>query len=288
LAALENARGLGLATEVVERLTQNVATHIGSVSDTQYAVNGETYGGPVYVEVVMHIGERVRQRMAAVGIVDQSELCRRVKAAGGGLSQAQASQLLTGKTKRPRSLFELANVLQTTVAFLIQDETRGGAPVDAEPDDLIPVLNIPPQGTRIATAALPLVVFRTSAAIGRSGQRGEVLVYREKVGEVSRPAELQYSRHAFGFTIIDDESEPRYRRRDILMVDPSSVPAPDDDCLIVKDPAANPLEGLPMRLVRITSTHWIAKHFNGSPEQRLARSEWTAALRIFGVYWRGR
>lgn len=233
----------------------------------------------------MHIGDRVRQRMSALGIPDQQELCRRVKAAGGKLSQPQASQLLAGLTKRPRCLPELAVALDTSVAFLLQDEGTGKSTVSSDGPQPAFTETVKP----IAVAPDPLVIFFSSAAgTATNGRPGEIIVNKaERVGVVSRPTELRFSKNAFGIMVQDDEAEPRYSRRDTLLVDPSTPPAENDDVVLVRDPAPTELRVLPVRLIRITPSHWVVKRFaHDAKEQRIPRTEFAAAFTIFGTYRR--
>jgi len=226
----------------------------------------------------MSIGDRVRERREALGM-NQAELARAVKARGGSLSQVQISSLEAGAVNRPRSLPELALALRTTVQWLLDSE-NSAHPMQEERNDAV---IIPMSKTaHIATAAEPLIVWRSVPSTGRSG---ETLIYKDQTGQTSRPIELAYSREAFAVLVVDDESFPRYERRDTLLVDPSTTPAEGDDCLFVRNPSDNPVAGIARRLIKITPENWIVRRFaRDARDQKLDRSEWRAAWHIFGSY----
>jgi phage repressor protein C with HTH and peptisase S24 domain len=228
---------------------------------------------------------RLRALSKAAGFARLAEFARAAKVPDTNMRQhisrdsipKDAAALYVGAARR-------AGVVTATAEWLLFGQ--GVAPRGT---DLLPVEKNPPAIRKeavsaIANSPIALVVYRTRAGLIGAGA---VLVFRDKAGLVTRPAELEASSEAFALVVQGDDWEPRYRRRDTLLVDPSSLnpPAPEDDCLFVKDPEANPFTAIARRLVRITAEHWVVKRFEkDAPEELFPIAEFPAAWRIFGAY----
>lgn len=216
----------------------------------------------------------------------QKELALRVTREGYPIKQSAIGNIESRGDTDPKCIVQLAAALGVTAAWL---QTGKGNKVPANDDRNLggrETAKIIPLDTShaLVTAAEPLVVFRSVA----SGDRpGEVLIYKEKAGLTTRPIELEFSKDAFAFRVMDDEAGPKYERRDLLLIDPDPAVAPGDNCLFIRDPKGTPFVGMPRRLIRISQSHWIVSRYErDAKEHPLSRQSWKAAWLIFGSYSR--
>lgn len=227
----------------------------------------------------MPLGDRVRERRKALKLT-QEQLAKAVRALGGELSQQQLAAIESGTVKRPRALPELATTLKTTTGDLLHG--NGSAAPKAPPSDHNLVTEASVHRGPLVTAPEALILFR-SAEGGRSG--GETLIYKERAGLVPRPDFLQYAKEAFASTVTNDLNAPAYRTRDTILVDPTSPAVIGDDCVFVRDPAANPMVTVSARLVKITASNWTVHQYTGKQrDYDLPRSDYHEAWRIVGRY----
>lgn len=141
-----------------------------------------------------------------------------------------------------------------------------------------------PSYARIAleTASPPLII---NLSVAGSARVGSTLIYKDKkVGEIERIKTWGYADQAFCIKATDDLMAPLARTRDTLVIDPAKIPAPKDDCVFVKDPAANPLDCVVRHLVRITAAAWIVReHCGRKTDYELLHSEFPQAWPIVGI-----
>lgn len=231
------------------------------------------------------LGSRVKAEREAKEW-SQQELAERVTKAGFRIKQSAIGNIEMRGDTSPKCIVQLAAVLGVTPVWLQTGKGNKMPPPDERKLDGSQGAKIIPLESdhTLVTAAVPLVVWRSVASGDRAG---EVLIYKEKAGLTTRPVELEFSKDAFSFRIMDDEAEPKYERRDLLLIDPDPAVAPGDNCLFVRDPKGTPLIGMPRRLIRISPLHWTVKRYEkDAPEHNLSRQTWKAAWFIFGSYSR--
>lgn len=133
----------------------------------------------------------------------------------------------------------------------------------------------------LQTAPEPLIVYR-SASGEASG--GNTLIYKDKVGQIERLDRYRFAKNAFCFEATDDLMRPLCRNRDTIIIDPDRNRAAEDDCVFVKDPAADPLDAVVRHLVRITPKTWVVREHNGrKTDYELSRADFTKAWVVIGV-----
>jgi len=122
-----------------------------------------------------------------------------------------------------------------------------------------------------------------------TGVSGGVMINRkDEAGVIQRTSNLQSNR-AIAFTVQDD-SNPAYRTRDILGVNPAAPAIDGDDCLFVRDPDAAVIEGIVRNLVKKLDDGWIVKlagQQEDRPNHKLNRAEFPQAWRIAVRHLRG-
>lgn len=227
------------------------------------------------------MGDRIRQRRLELGMKTQEALAKAVKKHGGGISQAQISQLEGDNTKAPRALPYIARALKTTVDWL----TEGIGDHAPKTQSRFHIHDISPTDDMggIVTATKPLLIYRSAPGVG--GRSGEVLIHKAMRGTVARPIELHDSEDAFAFKMRDHLLAPAYEPNDILLVDPSGTPVELGYCLFVKDPKADPLQAIPRRLVKVVDGFWIVRQYKPTElDTELSRKEYPHAWPIFGKY----
>lgn len=134
----------------------------------------------------------------------------------------------------------------------------------------------------LETSPQPLVIYLSVPGLVRGGS---TLIYKDKkVGEVERIKRLGYASEAFCIQATDDLMSPFVRTRDTMIIDPARIPAAADECIFVKDSAANPLDCVARHLVKITAAAWIVSEHNGrKSDYELPRSEFPQAWPIVGI-----
>ncbi len=234
-----------------------------------------------YPPLVDTLGERVAAERVIKGW-SQARLAEEVSRRGFRIGQSGIGNLEKRGDSQPKCISQLATALGVTVEWLQTGKGVKVAASQTQPNGNKSDIDIVRGVRPLVAATEPLVIFRSAIASGRAG---EILIYKEKAGAATRPVELEFSKEAFAFRVIDDSSSPVYEVRDLLLIDPSSPPAPGDDCLMVQDPAANPSTALLRRVVKITPTHWVVRAFApGSKDAKLERSTWAEAWPVFGKY----
>lgn len=134
----------------------------------------------------------------------------------------------------------------------------------------------------LETSPQPLIIYFSVPGLVRGGN---TLIYKDKqVGEVERIKRLGYAADAFCIQATDDLMSPFARTRDTMIIDPARIPAAADECIFVKDSAANPLDCVARHLVKITAAAWIVSEHNGrKSDYELPRSEFPQAWPIVGI-----
>ncbi len=226
------------------------------------------------------LGERVAAERTAKSW-SQARLAEEVSRRGFKIGQSGIGNLEKRGNSEPKCIAQLSQALGVTAEWL---QTGRGVKVASHTQSNGHTSEIDQNRTvrPLVAAAEPLVIYRT---VGNPDRLGETMIYREKAGITTRPVDLEYSKEAFAFKVIDDCAAPVYEIRDTVLIDPATPPAVGDDCFMVRDPASNPSTGELRRLVKITPAHWVVRAFvPGSKDLRFARSAWGAAWPVFGKY----
>lgn len=129
----------------------------------------------------------------------------------------------------------------------------------------------------------PLVVYRTSP--GEGGRMDVFMLRAERVGETERPDFLRFSEKAFAAKVLDDRNAPAYRRRDVILIDPDSLPIEGEDCIFCENPSvAHGTQSVIGRLIQSTGKLWTIHEYASKANRELPRSEFPNAWLIVGRY----
>lgn len=131
----------------------------------------------------------------------------------------------------------------------------------------------------------PLVLYR--AVPTHTVRRAGYMLQAEQIGEITRPATLEFSPKAFAVKLLDDSCEPAYRLLDVLLVDPDDPLIEGEDCIFTTD-EDEPSGGhvVIARLIRSTELVWVTRGFSSKDETELPIKEFPFAWPIIGKYRR--
>lgn len=234
------------------------------------------------------LGTRLSQRRRALGL-SQAEVGRYC-----GVSQSAIQQIEDGKTRRPRYIHELAEILQTTREWLV----NGGDAVEIEskkdkklgidnrrateqnsdlndiahPDHLIGearIADVTPVG--MGESRSKIKVF----GLGQGGSSGDFLtIGRDAVTFVDRPATLTNAPNVFGFYMVGDTMSPAIDNGDLRFVDPARPPSAGDYVLIreIDESGENAVAHV-KRLVRRTGSEIVAEQISPPQEVKFSAAK---------------
>jgi hypothetical protein len=110
---------------------------------------------------------------------------------------------------------------------------------------------------------------------------GIAVLSNEPVARAPRPEEVEGVPDAFGVYVASGEMEPAYSIGDYLCINPVPPPTPGKDVLLMTGRAGDPgVRTALRRLVSITDTHWVCKHFTPPKTERFLRADWPHAPRV--------
>lgn len=222
------------------------------------------------------LGERLKYARQRKGLT-QAGL-----AAQSGASQQSVNMAEQGKARRPRSLHEMARILDVSVDWLLTGRegglfTASNALVSgvAEGGGAIAQTHMQEGGR------LPVLSLQATAHAG---------IYRKSPGVadyVARPPQLSGLDAAFALPVLDDSFAPRYMGGDMLLVHPGRTPVVGDNAVIFFTPEAAQQGDLTIAMV----THSDDRRLSVSPIGRdggqrfdIYRSRIQKTGKIIGLY----
>lgn len=201
----------------------------------------------------MTFGKRVKDRLDELGM-SYEEAGRKVGASAGAIFK-----IVNGKTKNPRFIVELADILGLSVSWLKTGVDREGVGMRHKNSEIqlkIEKSFIPPQNMQ---DVIPL--YGPASASSNENIR---LTEEFIVGYEIRPPALQNVKDGFMMLVSGDSMEPRMSHGEKLWVHPRQVPAPKDDCVVVFKTEGNA----------------IVKRYMGETETEIKLAQWNPQKNI--------
>lgn len=231
------------------------------------------------------LGERVKAERRANGWT-QVELAQRVTRAGYRISQGGIAQIERRGETEPKSIVQLAQALGVSVTWLQSnrgDRLQGGTAASDEAAAEASRRRM--RGEAAPVPPSPLQVF----ASAQGGDEGAMILSHDPIAWIPRDARLEGVRDAYGCFVSGDSMEPAYERGNLLLVNPTAVIAPGEDCLFLRESNDGTRYALVKRLVRRNANGWTVKQYNPPRTFTLPHKDWQKAHLIIGRYnrWGG-
>jgi hypothetical protein len=167
---------------------------------------------------------------------------------------------------------------------------RGEPPItDGELDDLagIPATPVAIEMKKPDDTERPRVVLYLSSVIPGDSFGAHVLI-NERIGDVPRPDNIsQYIEKAFSYRLLDGRNAPRFKNREIIVIDPTFEGVEGDDCVFMAE-----FDGAPRtvvvvgNLVRSTPNLWIITQYSApTVEVEIPKSQYPKAWPIRGHHF---
>lgn len=206
------------------------------------------------------IGKAVREAREKAGI-SQARLGEMA-----GTTQQSVDRIESGETKHSRYLPSILSLLGITPAAL----DRSGK--------LQPMIT---NGGLTGSKDFP--VF---GAV--EGGRGAIIVSKEPVEYVDRPAPLATVKDAYGVIVVEESMVPAFKPGDTALVHPHRPPRPEDDIVLYSNPDLGDGKAIIKTLVRSRADTWLLREY--SPRRRefeLKKIEWPICHVVIGKFSRG-
>lgn len=241
--------------------------------------------------------EKIKARREELGM-SQKQLANDI-----GVSQAAIGKIETGQVAMSRATAKIADRLGLKLAELgleahhIVPIAQGG---DRGPDNMLALT--PNQHRMLAKGEIPDFLRDPdywARAVGIEGEiplraaaeggPGTLIISKDPIGTVARPANLQGIREAYAVYIVGTSMEPEFEQGDEALVNPKLPPIPGATCIFyTNDPHDD--RAMIKRLVKITTDEWVVRQWNppeGQPSEfTLSRREWPECHRTVGKYSR--
>lgn len=217
----------------------------------------------------MSLAVRVKRRRQELRM-SQSELADLASQRGGRkVSQQSIHELEHGIVVSPRSLPEIASVLQTTIEALIHGDAATAIPVVGQAINFRPLEK---------PFDLPLYPTRM-----KHGGDGEMTM---TIGSNGKRKTVRTPRMSAGATMQGNTMLPVFRDGDVLLLDSHGPVKPGQDYAFVTA-VKGTVETRVAHLVRETNGDWYVQTWTPKRVTRLSKAEWPHAILITGVYRRG-
>lgn len=188
------------------------------------------------------------------------------------ITESAVSQWFT-KDSGPKSAryAHLAAFLGTSVEWLTSDAATPPRP---------PASQIVAEAPRTGPADIPVW------ASAQAGDDGAIILVPDPIDYIRRSERMQFVKSPFAFNVLGDSMSPAIEHGDQVVVNPSVVAAPGNDCVFIHE-GPDGMLALIKRLLRPRTAGWYVRQFNPAKDFEIPRAKWHRVHAIAEVRKRG-
>ena len=153
-------------------------------------------------------------------------------------------------------------------------------PETAAPSPVLPSVQVVPEPARSGRPDIPVW------ASAQAGDDGAIILVPDPIDYIRRSERMQFVRNPFAFNVLGDSMYPAIEHGDQVVVNPSVVAAPGNDCVFIHE-GPDGMLALIKRLLRPRTNGWHVRQFNPPKDFEIPRPKWARVHAIAEIRKRG-
>lgn len=141
----------------------------------------------------------------------------------------------------------------------------------------ITVDDVVPRETLIASRDLPIYA-------SAEGGEGAILINRDPVEFVTRPAVLLHVKESFGVLVVEESMKPVYKPGSILLVNPRLQPRREQNAVFLGSESNHTVRALVKQYDGQTQAVWRVTQHNPAQSFDLSKADWPKCYAVVGSY----
>jgi transcriptional regulator with XRE-family HTH domain len=183
-----------------------------------------------------------------------------------GVRQNTIAAIEAGTTKKSKYLPDIARVLQVSLTEL-------------DPNQRFTETRVIPGGALVGP--LDLALYATV-----EGDEGVVVMSRDPVDEIRRPAPLAAVKGAYGVIVAGESMVPVLRPGDVALVHPHLPPRPEDTCIFIAEKDGEFVATIKEYLGQTKDTWKVKRYKPKETDFVLKKKDWPRCDVVVGKYAR--
>lgn len=123
-------------------------------------------------------------------------------------------------------------------------------------------------------------------ASAQAGDDGAIILVPDPIDYIRRSERMQFVKSPFAFNVLGDSMSPAIEHGDQVVVNPSVVAAPGNDCVFIHEGPEGML-ALIKRLLRPRTNGWHVRQFNPPKDFEIPKAKWHRVHAIAEIRKRG-
>ena len=157
---------------------------------------------------------------------------------------------------------------------------KPGLAETAAPSPVLPSVQVVPEPARSGRPDIPVW------ASAQAGDDGAIILVPDPIDYIRRSERMQFVRNPFAFNVLGDSMYPAIEHGDQVVVNPSVVAAPGNDCVFIHE-GPDGMLALIKRLLRPRTNGWHVRQFNPPKDFEIPRPKWARVHAIAEIRKRG-
>ena len=141
----------------------------------------------------------------------------------------------------------------------------------------VTVEDVVPRETLVASRDLPIYA-------SAEGGEGAILINRDPIEFVTRPAVLLHVKESFGVLVVEESMKPVYKPGSILLVNPRMQPRREQNAVFVGPESNHTVRALVKQYDGQTQGIWRVTQHNPHQSFELSKADWPKCYAVVGSY----